>query len=119
VDRLVVLVCSLEREAIPGERRVAWLREMFPAVDVRQHADENPSWPHEHPRFWELWTASIRRLVPEGPDLVFSSEDYGEELAQRLGARHVHHVGARVRARVPRPEVWGRGLVPVPRGGPP
>jgi NadR type nicotinamide-nucleotide adenylyltransferase len=90
VDRLVVLVCSLEREPIPGERRVAWLREMFPPpVDVRHHADENPSWPHEHPSFWELWTASIRRLVPEGPDLVFSSEDYGFELARRLGARHV------------------------------
>jgi NadR type nicotinamide-nucleotide adenylyltransferase len=89
VDRLVVLVCSLAGEPIPGERRLAWLREMFPGVDVRHHKDENPSWPHEHPRFWEIWTASIRRHVPSGPDLVFSSEDYGEELARRLGARHV------------------------------
>jgi HTH-type transcriptional repressor of NAD biosynthesis genes len=89
VDRLTVLVCSKGHEPIPGERRVAWLREMFPGVDVRHHADENPSWPHEHPRFWELWTASIRRHVPVGPDLVFSSEDYGEELARRLGARHL------------------------------
>lgn len=32
---------------------------------------------------------SIRRFVPAGPDLVFSSEDYGDELAERLGARHV------------------------------
>ena len=87
-DRLIVLVCSLEREEIPGERRVAWLREMFPSVDVRHHTDENPSFPHEHPRFWALWTASIQRLVPTPPDLVFSSEDYGEELARRLGARH-------------------------------
>jgi HTH-type transcriptional repressor of NAD biosynthesis genes len=89
VDRLVVLVCSLAREPIPGERRAAWLREMCPGVDVRHHTDENPSWPHEHPEFWEIWTASIRRLLPIGPDLVFSSEDYGEELARRLGARHV------------------------------
>ena len=89
VDRLTVLVCSLRRETIPGERRVAWLREMFPSVDVRHHADENPSESAEHPRFWEIWTASIRRLVPSGPDLVFSSEDYGPELARRLGARHV------------------------------
>jgi len=89
VDHLVVLVCSLAREPIAGERRVEWLREMFPGVDVRHHTDENPSWPHEHPEFWEIWTASIRRLVPLGPDLVFSSEDYGEELARRLGARHV------------------------------
>lgn len=89
VDRLIVLVCSLSRDAIPGERRVAWLREMFPGADVRHHTDENPSEPGEHPAFWELWTASIRRLVPAGPDLVFSSEAYGDELGRRLGARHV------------------------------
>ena len=29
------------------------------------------------------------RLVPTPPDLVFSSESYGDELARRLGARHV------------------------------
>lgn len=89
VDRLVVLVCSLAREPIPGARRVAWLREMFPSATVLHHTDENPSEPHEHPGFWELWTTSIRRLVPDGPDFVFSSEDYGFELARRLGARHV------------------------------
>jgi HTH-type transcriptional repressor of NAD biosynthesis genes len=89
VDHLVVLVCSLRREGIPGERRVLRLREMFPAADVRHHADENPSEPRENPRFWEIWTASIRRIVPTGPDIVFSSEDYGDELARRLGARHV------------------------------
>ena len=109
VDRLIVLVCSLKREAIPGERRVAWLREMFPAADVRHHADENPSEPHEHERFWELWTASIRRLVPAGPDLVFSSEDYGEELARRLGARHA--LVDRERRAVP---ISGRALLADP-----
>jgi len=89
VDRLIVLVCSLEREPIPGERRVAWLREMFPGVEVRRHTEENPSEPHEDPRFWDLWVASIRRVVPDGPDIVFTSEGYGDELARRLGARHV------------------------------
>lgn len=89
VDRLIVLVCSLAREPIPGEQRVAWLREMFPGLDVRPHTDETPQEPGDDPRFWEIWTASIRRLVPDGPDLVFTSEDYGDELARRLGARHV------------------------------
>jgi HTH-type transcriptional repressor of NAD biosynthesis genes len=89
VDRLTVLVCSLAAEPIPGEQRVAWLREMFPQADVRHHADENPQEPDQHPRFWEIWTGSIRRLIPDGLDIVFSSEDYGLELARRLGARHV------------------------------
>jgi len=89
VDRLTVLVGSLKRETIPGERRVEWLRELRPDVEFVPLTDENPQLPHEHPRFWEIWTESIRRLVPAGPDLVFSSERYGEELARRLDARHV------------------------------
>lgn len=89
VDRLTVLVGSLKREPIPGERRVEWMRELRPGVEVLAHVDENPQYPEEHPRFWEIWTESIRRLVPSGPDLVFSSETYGDELARRLGAKHV------------------------------
>jgi NadR type nicotinamide-nucleotide adenylyltransferase len=89
VDVLTVVVCSLAREPIPGDRRVAWIREMFPDVDVRHLTDENPQEPHEHPEFWTIWTDSLRRLIPSGPDVVLSSEDYGDELARRLGARHV------------------------------
>lgn len=89
VDRLTVLVCSLEREPIPGATRLAWLRELRPGVEFLTHTDENPQEPPDDPRFWEIWTESIRRLVPDGPDLVFSSESYGEELARRLGASHV------------------------------
>lgn len=89
VERLTVLVGSLKREPIPGERRVEWLRELRPEVEFLPLTDENPQEPHEHARFWEIWTESIRRLVPSGPDLVFSSERYGDELARRLDARHV------------------------------
>ena len=88
-DRLTVLVCSIQREPIPGVLRYRWMRELFPQHDVRHCTDENPQYPHEHPDFWQFWVASIRRFVPTGPDLVFSSEDYGDELAARLGARHV------------------------------
>lgn len=89
VDRLSVVVCSLAREPIPGAQRVAWLREMFPDVEILHHTEENPQEPQGQPDFWPLWTRSLRRLYPVGPDLVFSSEDYGDELARRLGARHV------------------------------
>ena len=89
VDRLTVVVCSLDREPIAGAQRVAWLREMFPDVEVLHHPEENPSEPHEHPDFWRIWTDSLRRHYPSRPDVVFSSEDYGDELARRLGARHV------------------------------
>ena len=97
--RLTVLVCSLKREPIPGELRREWVAEMCPGADVIHSADDNPSEPHEHPQFWDIWTATIRKRLPRGPDVVFSSESYGNELARRLGARHV--VVDRVRELVP------------------
>jgi NadR type nicotinamide-nucleotide adenylyltransferase len=88
-DRLTILVCSLESEPISGTLRHNWMRQLVPNAEVIHVTDENPSYPHEHPDFWELWTATINRHVAEPVDVVFSSEDYGEELARRLGAAHV------------------------------
>jgi NadR type nicotinamide-nucleotide adenylyltransferase len=88
-DHLTVLVCSLAREPIPGELRHRWVQEMCPGADVLHVSDENPSEPHEHPDFWRIWTDTVRRRLPAGPDVVFTSEGYGDELARRLGAVHV------------------------------
>jgi len=90
VDELVVLVCSLAAEPIPGALRHAWMSELVPrGTRVLHVTDENPSFPEEHPAFWEIWTATVRRACPEPIDVVFTSEAYGDELARRLGARHV------------------------------
>jgi NadR type nicotinamide-nucleotide adenylyltransferase len=89
VQRLTVLVGSLTREPIPGGLRAAWVAEMCPRAHVLHVTDENPQEPHEHPDFWQIWIDTIRRHVPAGPQVVFSSEAYGDELARRLGAVHV------------------------------
>lgn len=88
VDRLVVLVCSLPDEPIPGSVRFEWMRELRPDVELVHVTDENPSEPHEHEDFWNIWVDTIRRRVSE-PDILFTSDDYGDELATRLGVRHV------------------------------
>lgn len=88
VEHLTVLVCSLRSEPIPGTLRYRWMRELCPAARVVHVTDENPSLPEESPHFWDLWERTIRRAVPEGVDVVFTSEDYGDELARRLAARH-------------------------------
>ena len=88
VDQLTVLVCTLKREPIPGELRYAWMRECYPDVRVIHHIDEIPSAPEEHPDFWAIWTWSIKRFFPSGPDVVFTSEAYGDPLARCLGAAH-------------------------------
>jgi HTH-type transcriptional repressor of NAD biosynthesis genes len=89
VDELTVVVGTLAREPIAGELRVAWMRELFPAVRVAHLADENPQDPSEHPQFWEIWKASLQRVLPSPVDRVFASEAYGARLAAELGAQFV------------------------------
>jgi hypothetical protein len=43
----------------------------------------------DDPAAWKTWTDVLRRTLPAAPDVVFSAEPYGEELARRLGARHL------------------------------
>lgn len=88
-DQLTVVVGTLAREPILGELRVRWMRELFPDVNVVHLTDENPQDPREHPEFWSIWKNSLIRVLPEPPDVVFSSEAYGKKLAEILGARSV------------------------------
>ncbi len=89
VDELTVIVGTLEEEAIPGALRYQWMKEAFPSVQVVHLTDENPQTPEEHPDFWQIWRQSIRKFIPQGPDYVFASEDYGFRLAKELGAAYV------------------------------
>src|SRR5262245_10619902 len=45
VDRLTVLVCTIEQEPIPGRLRYQWMCEAFPGVDLVHHTDEIPQAP--------------------------------------------------------------------------
>jgi NadR type nicotinamide-nucleotide adenylyltransferase len=89
VDDLTIVVGTLAAEPIAGEQRVAWMRELFPFDRVVHLTDENPQHPSEHPDFWAVWKASLERVLPARPHLVFASEPYGAKLAEVLGARFV------------------------------
>ena len=88
VDALTVLVCSVAREPIPGAARLAWVAESHPDCRVVHVTEEVPQAPEEHPEFWPIWIDVVRRHAGD-VDVVFTSETYGDELARRLGARHV------------------------------
>ena len=87
VDELVVLVCSVEREPIPGALRFRWVRDSHPDCQVVHVAEEVPQAPEESEEFWPIWIDLIARYAGR-IDTVFTSEDYGDELARRIGARH-------------------------------
>ena len=94
-DRLTVVVGSLPDEPIPGELRWRWMQELVPQARVVHLTDENPQYPHEHPDFWDIWRHSLQTLVGEPVDLLFASEEYGQRLAQELGASFLPTPGAR------------------------
>jgi NadR type nicotinamide-nucleotide adenylyltransferase len=89
VDRLTIVVCSLEREPIPGVLRFRWMQELFPFDNVVHLTDDLPQEPGDDADFWALWKASLERVLPGRPDLVFASEDYGKKLAEVLGGTFV------------------------------
>ena len=88
VERLTVVIFTKQAEPLPGLQRVEWLREMCPEVEIR-HITAEHAVDFESDAVWRFWVQTIRAAVPEPVDCVFSSEAYGAELAQRLGATHV------------------------------
>lgn len=95
VDHLVVLVMATQIETIPLQRRVQWVTTAtahLESVAVLGILDDAPvrydseiAWVAHH----EVTRAALRHGGVQSVDVVFSSEDYGAELAERLGAVHV------------------------------
>jgi len=89
-SHLTILLSSLNREIIPGKLRYEWMKELTIDLDVKVIwvRDENPQEPHEHPDFWSIWKRTILNHSPAPIDIIFTSETYGEPLAEVLGTKH-------------------------------
>lgn len=84
VDELTILVCTLEKEPILGDLRFKWVKESFPNLNVVHVTDNVPSYPHEHPDFWDYWMEIFRKYLPMGMEVFICGEEYGIEVASRL-----------------------------------
>ncbi|HEX7316109.1 MAG TPA: AAA family ATPase [Pyrinomonadaceae bacterium] len=93
VDELFVIVCGKEGEVPTGELRAKWLREIHPDARILYLDDTDDA------RDSRVWAENSLRLIGRAPDVVFTSEDYGDEFARRFGCRHVQV--DRARATVP------------------
>lgn len=102
VDHLVVLIWWSEKESISGETRARILKEVHPEVKViSQQCEIVPD--YDNPDVWDehmqlLLNQPTRQYVWQEPDFksygsvfdcVFTSENYGDELARRLDAKHI------------------------------
>lgn len=103
-EKLIILVCSLENEPIPGRLRYEWMKEMFPDCHVVHETRDLLQEPRsdDDVEFWDQWKSAVRYAMQSEahtwsvdgspwnyPDVVFASEDYGHKLAETVGARFV------------------------------
>ncbi len=90
VDHLDVLICVRAEQKISGELRRQWMQEIHPTAHVRAIDDPGED---DNARFWAEYTI---RLLGRAPDVVFTSENYGDAYARFMGCRHVLVDHARV-----------------------
>jgi len=82
-DKVVVMVADRPEYLIPGRQRLEWLRQMQPAVDFRlfkDNLDDDDS---------AGWGRSTLKFLGFKPDMVVTSEDYGQPYAAEMGIRHI------------------------------
>ena len=90
-DQVVVIVCAHPDDPIPARVRADLLGESHPAATVMVTIDDIPPDHGEATsRSWAERTGTLLRdRFGRGPDVVFTSEEYGPRYAAYLAARHV------------------------------
>lgn len=82
-EKLTVMVCATPEQRPEGARRAGWLRELHPGVEVLLVEDllgGNDS---------QGWADFCKRMLGKAPDVVCTSEEYGEHFARYLGCVHI------------------------------
>ncbi|AWM38574.1 Trifunctional NAD biosynthesis/regulator protein NadR [Gemmata obscuriglobus] len=92
-DEVHVVVCARPGEHPPADVRARWIREIHPGATVHLIDDRYD------PNDSRVWAAVCTALLGFAPEVVFTSESYGEPFAAHLGCRHV--LVDRQRAAVP------------------
>lgn len=80
---VAVIICEKPGDPIPGLLRQEWLQEIHPAADVRlidDRYDENDS---------RVWAENTIGWLGRAPDVVFTSEHYGDVYAGHMDCKHV------------------------------
>lgn len=84
VDQLFVILCADSTQDISPELRKQWLQDIHPRVTflVLDQGGFDVTKAQE-------WVDQTVKLLGFTPDVIFSSEDYGEEYAQLAGCEHI------------------------------
>lgn len=93
-DFLTVLVCSSNKENIPGTVRSSWIKKTFEhekKVEVRIFnylESELPNTSETSKEVSEIWACIFKKLLPDY-SLLITSEEYGKFVAAFMNIRHI------------------------------
>lgn len=85
---VVVQVLASSAESTAMEVRAEWIRKELPMVEVVTALDDEPV-DYDDPDAWDAHMRIVESLLDAPVDAVFTSDDYGAELARRLSATWV------------------------------
>lgn len=90
--RVTVYLCTQPSEQIDGELRYNWMFELLKDKNVTLVwiKDELPQTPEEHgdkDDFYRIWVNEVQSRQVD-LDVIFTSENYGDEFAKYLGIEH-------------------------------
>lgn len=89
-DELIVAVCSLKKEPIPGDLRYGWVKKYYKGnskVRVEHITKELPTSSESPRERAKLWCGYLKEAFPE-VNIVFSSEPYGQYVAEFMDAEY-------------------------------
>jgi HTH-type transcriptional repressor of NAD biosynthesis genes len=104
-DQLHVMICASNKETIEGSLRLKWLQESLHLesnlqIDLLEYDEaELPNTSVSNMDVSRKWAAVIAQKY-HGLDLFFSSEQYGDYVAEILGIRHICFDAERVQVPV-------------------
>jgi HTH-type transcriptional repressor of NAD biosynthesis genes len=90
-DKLIVLVCATKQDAIPGPVRFNWLKSSFAGeeqIHIDYTDDDLPDAPVSSRTVSTVWARYLKARYP-AVSLIFSSEKYGDYLAEDMGSKHI------------------------------
>lgn len=94
-DELIVLICASDKEIINGSTRLNWVKESFEnnskikPVLLNYLENELPNTSVSSKDVSNIWATKLKTLFQK-IDVIFSSEIYGEYLAQNLQCKHIN-----------------------------
>ncbi len=93
-DELIVLICASDKENIPGFVRLQWLKETFKNTQkikptlLSYSEEELPNTSVSSKDVSKIWANKIFNTLGR-IDIIFSSEIYGDYLAEFLQCKHI------------------------------